>query len=260
MPFFAQQIGRTSIPFQFSEDVIQEFQVTSNGFEAEFGQAGGGLVNSVTRSGTNDLHGDAYYYILDSALNANDPITKSLDIAKPPNRRQQFGGTVGGPVKRDPIFFIANYDGQIRNEPITVNNAAAFVGLPAGFLAANPGIAAQVTAASGSFARSFNQNAAFGKVNIVFNNKNTLDGTYNYQRYRSPHGYFNTPTSNTSASKFATIRTRAEASQKISGTLLPLARCRGLPCRVYSSPKPPDEVKRLNYRIRKSSSSRTLRC
>src|SRR6266446_2089313 len=58
--FFAQQIGRT-IPFQFSEDVIREFQVTSTGFEAEFGQAGGGLVNSVTKSGTNQVHGDAYF-------------------------------------------------------------------------------------------------------------------------------------------------------------------------------------------------------
>ncbi len=55
--FFAQQIGRT-IPFQFSEDVIREFEVTSTGFEAEFGQAGGGLVNTVTKSGTNQVHGD----------------------------------------------------------------------------------------------------------------------------------------------------------------------------------------------------------
>ncbi|HWW22763.1 MAG TPA: TonB-dependent receptor [Edaphobacter sp.] len=193
--FFAQQIGRTSIPFQFSEDVIQEFQVTSSGFEAEFGQAGGGLVNSVTRSGVNNLHGDGYYYILDSALNANDPINKSLGIAKPANRRQQFGGTIGGPIHHDRIFYLANYEGQIRNEPLTVNNSAALVGLPDGFLAANPDLAAQVNAASGSFSRSFNQNAAFGKINAVLNSKNTLDGTYNYQRYRSPHGYFSTPTS-----------------------------------------------------------------
>src|SRR5712691_13269197 len=74
--FFAQQIGRTSIPYQFSEDVIREFQVTSTGFEAEFGQAGGGLVNTVTRSGTNEIHGDAYYYILDSSTSANDKINE----------------------------------------------------------------------------------------------------------------------------------------------------------------------------------------
>src|SRR6202023_2751639 len=89
--FFSQQIGR-AIPYQFSEDVIQEFQVTSTGFEAEFGQAGGGLVNSVTKSGTNDLHGDGYYYILDSALDANDAINNAKGIPRPANRRQQFGG------------------------------------------------------------------------------------------------------------------------------------------------------------------------
>ncbi len=80
--FFAQQIGRT-IPFQFSEDVIREFQVTSTGFEAEFGQAGGGLVNTVTKSGTNQVHGDAYYYILDSSTSANDEINERQGIAKP---------------------------------------------------------------------------------------------------------------------------------------------------------------------------------
>ena len=193
--FFSQQIGRTTVPFQFSEDIIQEFQVTNSGFEAEFGQAGGGLVNTVTRSGSNQLHGDAYYFILDSAFNANDPINKQIGIAKPFNRRQQFGGTVGGPIKHDRIFYLVNYEGQIRNQPITVNNSAATAGLPADFFSANPALAAQVNAASGSFARSFNQNAAFAKVNVTLNSKNSLDATYNYQRYRSPHGYFNTPTS-----------------------------------------------------------------
>jgi hypothetical protein len=193
--FFAQQIGRTSIPYQFSEDVIQEFQVTSTGFEAEFGQAGGGLVNSVTRSGTNNFHGDAYYYILDSAFNANDAIDISKGIPKPANRRQQFGGTVGGPIRHDRIFYLVNYEGQVRNEPLTVNDAPALLGLSPDFFTNNPGIAAQVQAAAGSFPRSFNQNVGFGKINVLLNNKNTLNATYNYQRFRSPHGYFNTPTS-----------------------------------------------------------------
>src|SRR5712691_1028324 len=104
--FFAQQIGRTSIPYQFSEDVIREFQVTSTGFEAEFGQAGGGLVNTVTRSGTNEIHGDAYYYILDSSTSANDKINEQQGIPKPHNRRQQFGGTVGGPIIHDRVFYV----------------------------------------------------------------------------------------------------------------------------------------------------------
>src|SRR5229473_2870188 len=192
--FFAQQIGRT-IPFQFSEDVIREFQVTSTGFEAEFGQAGGGLVNSVTKSGTNQVHGDAYYYVLDSATSANDKINEGLGIPKPHNRRQQVGGTVGGPIIHDRLFYVGNYESQIRNEPLTVNDGPAVNGLPSDFFTNNPGLAAQVQAAAGSFPRSFNQNVAFGKINGVINDKNTFSVTYNYQRFRSPHGYFNTPTS-----------------------------------------------------------------
>ena len=192
--FFAQQIGRT-IPFQFSEDVIREFQVTSTGFEAEFGQAGGGLVNTVTKSGTNQVHGDAYYYILDSATSANDKINEGLGIAKPHNRRQQVGGTVGGPIIHDRLFYVGNYESQIRNEPLTVNDGPFVNGLPADFFTNNPGLAALVQAAAGSFPRSFNQNVAFGKINGVINDKNNFSVTYNYQRFRSPHGYFNTPTS-----------------------------------------------------------------
>ena len=192
--FFAQQIGRT-IPFQFSEDVIREFQVTSTGFEAEFGQAGGGLVNTVTKSGTNQVHRDAYYYILDSSTSANDEINERQGIAKPHNRRQQFGGTVGGPLIHDRLFYVGNYEGQVRNEPLTVNDGPAVNGLPPDFFANNPGLAAQVQAAAGSFPRSFNQNVAFGKINGVIDDKNTFSITYNYQRFRSPHGYFNTPTS-----------------------------------------------------------------
>lgn len=192
--FFAQQIGRT-IPFQFSEDVIREFQVTSTGFEAEFGQAGGGLVNTVTKSGTNQVHGDAYYYILDSSTSANDKINEQQGIAKPHNRRQQVGGTIGGPILHDRLFYVGNYESQIRNEPLTVNDGPAVNGLPSNFFTNNPGLAAQVQAAAGSFPRSFNQNVAFGKISGVLNNKNTVSVTYNYQRFRSPHGYFNTPTS-----------------------------------------------------------------
>ncbi len=187
--FYEQQVGRTSIPFQFSEDVIKEFQVTSTGFEAEFGQAGGGLVNIVTRNGGNHFHGDGYYYLLDSALNANDSINKSSGIAKPANRRQQFGGTVSGPIRRDRFFYIVNYEGQLRNEPIFANNLP-----PPGFLAANPSLQSLLTG-TGVNPRSFDQNTVFGKVQGTLNDKNTLTATYNYQRFRSPHGYFSSPTS-----------------------------------------------------------------
>ena len=198
--FFSQQIGRGTIPFQFSEDIVQEFQVNTNGYEAEFGQSGGGLVNTVTKSGGNALHGDAYYYFLDSALNANDSINNRLGIAKPPNRRQQFGATVGGPIKTDKLFYLANYEGQLRNEPVTVNDSFALqtLGTPqqqSDFLTANPSIANILTQDSGSFPRSFNQNTAFVKISGQLTPKNAFNASYNYQRFVSPHGYFGTPTS-----------------------------------------------------------------
>ena len=193
--FFSQAMGRGTIPFQFSEDIVQEFQVNTTGYEAEFGQAGGGLVNTVTRSGTNQFHGDAYYYILDSAMNANDSIDNQLGLGKPPNRRQQFGGTVGGPIKKDKLFYLANYEGQIRNEPVTVNDSFALqtLGTPqdqANFLAANPTIAQQLAQSSGSFPRSFNQNTAFFKLSGQLTPKNAFNASYNFQRFVSPHGYF----------------------------------------------------------------------
>jgi hypothetical protein len=198
--FFSQQIGRGTIPFQFSEDIVQEFQVNTSGYEAEFGQSGGGLVNTVTKSGGNVLRGDVYYYILDSALNANDSIDNQLGIVKPPNRRQQFGATVGGPLKKDKLFYLGNYEGQVRNEPVTVNDSSALqtLGTPQqqnDFLAANPSIAQILTANSGSFPRSFNQNTAFLKLNGQLTPKNAFNASYNFQRFTSPHGYFGTPTS-----------------------------------------------------------------
>ena len=198
--FFSQQIGRGTIPFQFSEDIVQEFQVNTSGYEAEFGQSGGGLVNTVTKSGGNQVHGDAYYYVLDSALNANDSINNQLGIPKPPNRRQQFGGTVGGPLRKDKLFYLVNYEGQVRNEPVTINDEPALQTLgdkaaQDAFLAANPAIAKILSDNSGSFARSFNQNTSFAKVSGSLSPKNSFTASYNYQRFRSPHGYFNTPTS-----------------------------------------------------------------
>jgi len=92
----------------------------------------------------------------------------------------------------DRLFFLGNYEGQVRNEPFTVNDAPALAGLPPDFFANNPDLQNQVAAASGSFPRSFNQNTAFIKLSGVLTHRNTFSATYNYERFRSPHGYFNT--------------------------------------------------------------------
>src|SRR5690349_19488821 len=104
--FFGQATGRTGLrPYAFSEDAVQEFQVNAVGYPAEIGRAGGGAINMVTKSGTNALHGSAFEFYRDRALNANTFTNNRSGIRKGPYHFNQFGGTVGGPLRKDKLFF-----------------------------------------------------------------------------------------------------------------------------------------------------------
>jgi len=100
-------------------DSVQEFSVLTGGFSAEYGRATGGVVNAISKSGTNQFHGDAYEFIRNSALDANDYFTKSapnpftgtLPGPRPPFRRNQFGGSAGGPIIKDKTFIFGDYEG-----------------------------------------------------------------------------------------------------------------------------------------------------
>ncbi|HYK42793.1 MAG TPA: carboxypeptidase regulatory-like domain-containing protein [Thermoanaerobaculia bacterium] len=121
--FFGQALGRTGTgraPYQFSQEAVKEFQVNSNAYSAEYGRAGGAVINVVTRSGSNDFHGGAFYYYRDKKLNAKDYTDAVAGRAKSPYHFDQFGATVGGPIVRDRVFFFANYDGQRNQTPNTV--------------------------------------------------------------------------------------------------------------------------------------------
>jgi hypothetical protein len=111
--FFGQATGRTGFrPYAFSEDAVQQFQVNTVGYPAEIGRAGGGAINVVTRSGSNDFHGSAFEFYRDRALNANTFVNNRVGARKGNYHFNQFGGTVGGPVKKDKLFFFLSYDGQ----------------------------------------------------------------------------------------------------------------------------------------------------
>src|SRR4030095_6447832 len=99
------------------QEAVQEFRVVNNSFGAEYGRALGGIVNIVTKSGTNSFHGSVYDYFQNNALNA-----RSLLQPEPqPNvlRQNQFGAAIGGPSKQDKTFFFINYEGQRRGESPT---------------------------------------------------------------------------------------------------------------------------------------------
>ena len=88
-------------------DAIREFSVLTNNYSSEYGRSSGGVVNAITKSGTNDIHGSAYYFHRNSALDARN----FFDLERVPKfGRHQFGGAIGGPIKKDKTFFFSNYE------------------------------------------------------------------------------------------------------------------------------------------------------
>jgi hypothetical protein len=90
-------------------DAIQEFSVLTSNYSAEYGRTSGGVINAITRSGTNALHGSAYEFLRNDKLDARNYFDKGAN--KPPLRRNQFGASLGAPIQKDKTFFFVDYEG-----------------------------------------------------------------------------------------------------------------------------------------------------
>lgn len=181
--FFGQTTGRSGsgrAPYQFSEDGVAEFQVNSNAYSAELGRAGGAVINVVTKSGTNQFHGNAFEYFRDRLLNANDAVNKGAGHPRPPFHFNQFGASISGPIKTDRSFFLFGYDGQRNTQP----NIVLFN--PKGFVPATP-FEIQgfnyLQAAASSWSRTQNQDVYLAKVDVNLTRNNLLSGRWNNQRF-----------------------------------------------------------------------------
>lgn len=108
---YANTAPGSSLGLNLGVDAIQEFAVLSGNFSAQYGRAAGGVVNSVTRAGTNEWHGSAYEFLRNNVLDAANFFDNLAGVKKPARRRNQFGGTYGGPIQKDKMFFFANYEG-----------------------------------------------------------------------------------------------------------------------------------------------------
>ncbi len=109
----ANSMGTNSAPSLSvpAPETIQEFKVQTSLYDATFGRSGGGNIQAVTKSGTNEFHGGGYYFFRNEALNANNPFLKASGVQRPILRRNVFGGYVGGPVIKDKAFFFASFQG-----------------------------------------------------------------------------------------------------------------------------------------------------
>jgi Carboxypeptidase regulatory-like domain/TonB dependent receptor len=203
--FFAQARGLYRAPYQFSDEVVQEFRVSTNSYGAEMGRAGGAVVNVVTKSGSNHWHGTALYYIRDSAFGAADPFLQF----KPASRQQQGAVTVGGPIKKNKIFFFGGFDQHYFHVPNVVEfldgsmqvvpQAGTGPYTPGDYEASDQALvfaaAAQLSSLAGEYPAAQIGNASYGKVDINLTPRNQLALRYNASRYWGSNNVFLDPAS-----------------------------------------------------------------
>jgi hypothetical protein len=109
--FFGEQAGGQRAAIDITLEAVQEFQVVATGASAEFGRTGGGVINVITKSGSNEFHGSAFYFQRLKALASNTSDGQPLTDF----HREQFGGTLGGPIKKDKVFFFGAFEQIFEN-------------------------------------------------------------------------------------------------------------------------------------------------
>src|SRR5438270_891047 len=207
--FYDENAGRTRT-YNIAQDAVQEFQVVSSNFLAEYGHASGGVVNTVTRSGSNNIHGTAYEFFRNRTLGAIDPTSHGVN---PPEWRHQAGLSIGGPIVKDKLFYFFNGELTRRSNPAVSSNLTnnTMFDSSGNFLVTNPqtkaancptGAAGNPTAAQCTAAiaylqsrvatqlipRTVDDNLLFGKIDYHLNDRNTFSFSANYLDFRSPNG------------------------------------------------------------------------
>ncbi len=189
--YYNENAGRTRISANISQDTVQEFQVITGG-SAEFGRAAGGVINTVTQSGGNSMHGTAYWFFRDQNFNARDRYA----TFRPNERRDQFGGNISGPIKKDKLFYFFNTEITRRDFPlISSHTGQPLFDSNGRYVAACTASASQCEAArrfidrfNRTVERTANQELLFGKIDWQANSKNTISASFNYLRWLSPNG------------------------------------------------------------------------
>src|SRR3954454_4827547 len=179
--FYGQSVGRAGTgrnPYSFSEDAIQELQVNTNNYAAEIGRAGGGVINVITKAGTNAFHGDVFEFYRDKSLNANTWDNNTQGRPKRAYHFNQFGGDIGGPVIKNKVFFFFDYDGQRNTTPNVVTP-----GVPA-----TTTVGQQVLASLApylvSYVNSLNNDVYLGKVDWNITDNQHISVLYNANRFK----------------------------------------------------------------------------
>ncbi len=206
--FYNENAGRTRIAAQISQDAVQEFQVVSSNYSAEYGRAMGGIVNTVTKTGGNNFHGGGFWFYRSTGFDARDPFSTWV----PSEKRQQAGATLGGPIKKDKLFFFLSTEVTRRNFPLvsSINSTAvngatqtwnlcgvAASGVPAATAAQCAAINALLPRFYTTIPRTLDQELYFGRLDYHLTDRHYLSASFNFLHDLSPNG-IQTAASNTS--------------------------------------------------------------
>jgi Carboxypeptidase regulatory-like domain/TonB dependent receptor len=231
--FFAQARGRYRAPYQFSNEVVQEFRVSSNTYGAELGRAGGAVINVVTRSGSNHFHGTGFYYLRDSSFNA----TPDYVGFKPQDRQHQFGGTLSGPIKKNRAFFFAGFDQHIFEVPTVVyflNGYPVLMPTVNDFEYSDYGLvmatAQALSTMGGEYRSRLLGNAGFAKLDVAITPRHHLSTRVNTSRYYGMNNVFFDP-----ASPITTYAVSENGEEKVSTETASATLASGLTNRLTSS-------------------------
>jgi hypothetical protein len=198
--FFSEEAGRDRTGSSISQAAVREFQVNTSNYSAEYGRAAGGVINTVTKSGTNGFHGQLFYYLRDNKWGARNPrgFNPTTGAAlKPVDKRHQFGGAIGGPIVKDKAFFFFSYDQQKREFPAIAqfDSGAFLTTINTASLIARGVTQTQIDATrtfilslTGEVPRRGDQRLILPKIDWNINNSNTFSFTYNRLRFVSPNG------------------------------------------------------------------------
>jgi outer membrane receptor protein involved in Fe transport len=170
---FGSAEGRA--PLSISQESVKEFTVIRNGASVEFGPSGGGVINVITKSGTNEFHGSGFYY-----WQPHSTVAKlSNGNEAPDQKKKQYGGSVGGPILRDHLFFFGSYDQQKQDVGIPVNSVL----LDPTISAAYPTLASDPT-----YTQTQDGRVLFGRLDYQITSSHRLMARVNYAQYEGDHG------------------------------------------------------------------------
>jgi outer membrane receptor protein involved in Fe transport len=183
--FFGQSLGRTGsgrAPYQFSQDAVKEFQVNANAYSAEYGRAGGAVINVITKSGTNAWQGSVFDFYRDKKYRANDYLNVLRGLPKSPYHFDQYGGSVGGPIIRDKHFIFVNYDAQRNSIPNATSLGLSDAAI-AGLDPASQAAAAFLKTKAIPYSQKQNQNVYLIKTDHELTGNDHLSLRFNRQRF-----------------------------------------------------------------------------